>query len=49
MLVTCFVPKNAMCCPNAPHTVHWDTFSDSLNYKYLQMYSESRGIREPQM
>ena len=43
-------PKGPMCCPNAPHTgVHWDIFfSDSLNGKYLQMYSRSTGLREPQ-
>ena len=30
-----------------PHWVHCDTFSDSLNCKYLQMYSRSTGFREP--
>ena len=44
------VPNNTMCCPNVPHTgVHWDTFLNSLNCKYLQMYSRSTGIREPQI
>ena len=42
-------------CPKEPHVlsqctpqgVHWDTFSDSFNCKYLQMYSRSTGFREP--
>ena len=42
----CCVPKNPMCCPNAPHTgVQWDTFSDSLNCKYLQMYSRLKSLK----
>ena len=45
-------------CPEQPHvlsqcTPHWGAlghfFSDSLNCKYLQMYSRTTGIREPQM
>ena len=44
------VPKNPVCCPNAPHTgVHSDTFYDSLNCKYFQIYSRSIEIREPHM
>ena len=44
------VPKNPMCCPNAPHTgVHWDTFFDSFNCKYLQMHIRSSSNSELQM
>ena len=44
------VYDSILCCPNAPHTgVHWDTFSNSLNCKYLCKYLKiSKYLQDPQ-
>ena len=39
-------PKEPHVLPNAPHTgVHWDTFSDSFNCKYLQISSSNSELQ----